>query len=528
VQSQVYALLLWLAVMAAASALAERRRWNAPALLIGLGIALGAVPGVPQLEIEPGLLLALVLPPLVWSDAMHTSWRDFRRWLRPILMLSVGLVAVTIASVGCVAHALCPQLPWPACFLLGALVSPTDTVAVQAILERLHAPRRVTAILGGESLVNDATGLVGVQVATALLLSGAFEASALWSHFARVAGLGVAVGLLIGAALALVNRRTTNVHALFSLSLAAPYLAYVLAEELHASGILAVVVAGFLAAWNAHQLHGEARVELDSAWRQLVFVGNSTCFLFIGVQTPQVLRSVELLEQPQLMAAGLAVTATALGVRVLWCSPPAVLSYFGLGRRLFQRDGLSSWRNTAIVSWAGMRGFLSLAVALALPTVGLDGQPLAWRNPVIACALVVVLGSLALQGLTLQRLVHALGVRDEDDTAGEVRRAKESLLQAGIARLDSYCSETACPLSVHHFRVHMADELQTLRDEDADERRSALSRMNVSRQVRLEVAAAQERALLHLRDSGRINDKTYDRLRLELDQSMLSLAREAA
>mgnify|MGYP002777282149 CR=1 FL=1 len=289
-----------------------------------------------------------------------------------------------------------------------------------------------------------------------------------------------------------------------------------------------MVVAGFLAAWNAHQLQGEARVELDSAWRQLVFVGNSTCFLFIGVQTPQVVRAVELFEQPQLLAAGLAVTATALGIRVLWCSPPAVLSYFGLGRKLFQRDGLASWRNATIVSWAGMRGFLTLAVALALPTVGLDGQPLAWRETVIACALVVVLGSLALQGLTLQRLVHALGVRDEDDTAGEVRRAKESLLEAGIARLDAYCSETACPLSVHHFRVHMAAELQTLRDEDAEERRSALSRMNVSRQVRLEVAAAQERALLHLRDSGRINDKTYDRLRLELDQSTLSLAREAA
>lgn len=527
-QSHVSALLLWLVVMAAAAWLAEHKRWSAPALLVGCGALLGAIPGVPQLDCDPELLLALLLPPLVWSDALHTSWNDFRRWLRPILMLSVGLVIATIATVGLAAHALLPELPWPACFLLGALVSPTDTVAVQAILERLHAPRRITAILGGESLVNDATGLVGVQVCVALVWSGVFELGEVAAHFGRVAGLGVAVGLLVGAALTLANRRIHSVHALFSLSLAAPYFAYTLAHELDASGVLAVVVAGFVAAWNAHQMPGEARVELHSAWKQLVFVGHGVCFLFIGVQAPQIARAAELFDNRALMLAGLGLAAAALITRIAWCAPPALLSALGAGRRLFQRDGLSSWRASAMISWSGMRGFVSLAAALTLPLEGRDGLPLPGREAIVACTLMVVLGTLLLQGLTLQPLVHALGVRDDDDSEGEVRRARERLLEAGIARLDAYCSETVCPISIHHFRTHMLDELQTLRDEDEQERRSALSRVVVSRQVRVEVSTAQEKALLVLRDSGSINDKTYDRLRLELDQAGLQFAREAA
>jgi Na+/H+ antiporter len=528
VQSQVYALLLWLAAMAAAASLAEQRRWNAPVVLVAAGALLGALPGVPQLDVAPDLLLALLLPPLVWSDALQTSWNDFRRWMRPILILAVGLVAATIAAVGVVAHALLPSLPWPACFLLGALVSPTDTVAVQAILERLHAPRRVTAILGGESLVNDATGLVGVQVCAALVLSGVFEFGELATHFARVAGLGVAVGLLVGSAMALAHRRLRSVHALFSVSLAAPYLAYSLAHELDASGVLAVVVAGFVAAWNAHHLRGEARVELHSAWRQLVFLGNGACFLYIGAQAPQISRAVDLLDDPALLVAGAALTATVLAVRLAWCAPPALLAQAGLARSLLQRDGVASWRSSAILSWSGMRGFLSLAAALALPLEGRDGSPFPGRNAIVGCTLIVVLGTLLIQGLTLQPLVHALGLRDDEDSEGEVRRARERLLEAGIARLDEFCSHTACPIAVHHLRVHMLDELETLRDEDDDERRSALSRVVVSRQVRHEVAAAQERALLALRDNGQINDKTHNRLRLELDRANLPAAREAA
>ncbi len=527
-QSQVYALLLWLAVMASAASLAERRRWNAPVLLVLAGGALGAVPGLPQIEVAPDLLLALLLPPLVWSDALQTSWNDFRRWMRPILMLAIGLVVATTAAVGAVAHALLPGLPWPACFLLGALVSPTDTVAVQALLERLHAPRRVTAILGGESLVNDATGLVGVQVCVALVLSGAFELGELATHFTRVAGLGVAVGLVVGAATALANRRLRNVHALFSTSLAAPYLAYALAQELDASGVLAVVVSGFVAAWNAHSMRGEARVELHSTWRQLVFLGNGACFLYIGAQTPRIARSVDLLENPSLLAAGAALTATALAVRLAWCAPPALLARAGLARQLLLRDGVASWRSGAILAWSGMRGFLSLAAALALPLEGSGGTPFPGRDSIVACTLMVVLGTLLLQGLTLQPLVRALGLRDDEDSAGEVRRARERLLEAGIARLDAFCSENACPIAVHHLRVHMLDELETLRDEDDEERRSALSRVVVSRQVRQAVAAAQERALLWLRDSGQINDKTHDRLRLELDRANLPAEREAA
>src|SRR6266446_3336137 len=278
--------ILMLGVIGMMSFLAQKAEIPAPVLLAVAGVVWSLIPPLPSLEIAPRVILSVFLPPLLYADAWQASWLDFRRWLRPILQLAIGLVAFTILAVGLVAHWALPSLPWAACFLLGAIVSPTDTVAVHAVLERLRVPRRATAILGGESLVNDATGLLGVSLATVVVLTGVFEAGRIGLSFARIAGFGIVIGAAVGLAAATINYFVRGTHVLFAFSLMAPYAAFFLAEHAGASGVLAVVIAGFVASWRLHFIAPESRVELYTSWEQLAFLLNALMFLYVGLETP--------------------------------------------------------------------------------------------------------------------------------------------------------------------------------------------------------------------------------------------------
>src|SRR5262245_22324491 len=279
-------LIVLLAAVALVAAVADRVRVPPPLLFIVAGLIVSLLPGIPEVHLDPELILLGFLPPLLYADAFETSWRDFRRWLRPILMLAIGLVAATILAVGLTAKRFFPDLPWAVCFVLGAIVSPTDTVASLSIIERLNVLRRVRAILGGESLVNDATGLVGVQVGVAVILTGVFDAWGVTVQFARVAGLGVVIGLFSGALFVLANRIVRNTSALFTLSLLSPYVAFHTADHFGCSGVLATVVAGFVVAWRFHLVPAYSRVVLFQGWRLLAFVLNALCFVYIGIEVP--------------------------------------------------------------------------------------------------------------------------------------------------------------------------------------------------------------------------------------------------
>ncbi|MCY3002742.1 MAG: Na+/H+ antiporter [Planctomycetota bacterium] len=516
-------LVVLLALLAAGSLLAQRLRAPAPALLALIGVLAAMTPGMPEIELDPELILVAFLPPLLYADAFQTSWIDFKRWLRPIAMLAIGLVLATIVTVGLTAHEMLPHLSVASCLLLGAVLSPTDTVAVQAVIERLHVPRRITAILGGESLVNDATGLVGVQVGIAVVLHGSFDPAVAGLSFARVAGLGVLSGLVIGLVFARLNLWFHEVRTLFTLSLLSPYVAYAAAEMLGGSGVLAVVVAGFVVAWRIHSLDGDTRFELYSSWDKLTFLLNGLCFLLVGFSAPLVLEA-----RPEWLVAGLVITLVVVVTRIGWCVPGAYLPLVFSPRLRKREGGYPPAKGVVVVSWAGVRGVVSLAAALALPMNLPDGTPFPGRAEIVACTLVVVLTTLLVQGLTLQPLIEWLGIRGEEDSVTEIRSAREALLSAGIARLDAYCSETSCPLSVHHWRELMADELRTLEDKDEATRKAARSRLDVTQDVRREVVESQRRALLNLRDGGRINDRTYMGLLLELDRAHLATASSPA
>jgi CPA1 family monovalent cation:H+ antiporter len=505
-----------LGTVALATLLAPRLRIPAPIMLALAGVGLWFVPAVRGFAIDPNLILVGFLPPLLYADAFRTSWRDFARWLRPIVMLAVGLVAVTIVAVGFVAKAMLPDLPWTACFILGAVVSPTDTVAAQSVIERLRVPRRITAILGGESLVNDATGLVGVQLGVAAALGGVFDAGETALRFAWVAGLGIGIGVGVGFLFALVNRRVRDPQVLFTLSLLSPYAAFGIAHDAGASGVLAVVVAGFVVAWRVHAVAAPTRLQLRAAWELLTFLMNGLCFVYIGVEAPKLLQQVEA-GGDALWHAGLAVSAAVILARILWCFPAAYIPLALMPRTRAREGGYPRPRGVLIVSWCGVRGAVSLAAALALPLTDNAGMPFAGRQEIVACTVAVILATLLLQGLTLHPLVKLLRIPDDLSTEAEARLARQRLLEAGIARLDAFCSERSCPIAVHRYREAMVDQLASLKAEDQAERVHAAQRLAVSREVRAAVHAAQEAELLRLRDHGALNDLAYAGLLMELE-----------
>lgn len=509
------ALILLLFVVAGCELAAPRLRIAPPILLALAGMVVSLIPGLPAFAFDPKWILVGFLPPLLYADAFNTSWLDFRRWIRPILMLAVGLVAVTVIGVGLIAKWLLPEMPWAVCFILGAVVSPTDTVAAQAVLERLRVPRRAHAILGGESLVNDATGLVAVQLGVSVAATGMFEFTGVAIEFTRVAGLGVLIGVLVGVLFAAANKRVRETPVLFTLSLMSPYLAFLIAEEVHASGVLAVVVAGFIVAWRVHLIPAASRIPLYNAWDLLVFLLNGFCFVYIGLEAPRMLLRV--FHDHALLTAGIGVALAVIVIRFAWCFPAAYLPLLLSPRLRAREGGYPSWQGVVLASWCGVRGAVSLAAALSLPETLADGKPLPGRDAVIACTLAVILGTLFLQGLTLKPLIRALGMRDEDSSADEERRAREGMLRAGIARLDAFCTDVSCPIGVFRLREAMVDQLEALEGDTASVRGRARARLDVSQDVERAIRDAETGELLSQRDRGIINDQLYRKLLLETD-----------
>jgi monovalent cation/hydrogen antiporter len=502
-----------LGLIGAAAVAAPRLRLSPPVLLAlaGIGWSLVRYPAPPR--IDPQVVLAVFLPPLLYADAWRASWHDFRRWLRPILSLAIGLVAATILAVGVAAKTLIPDLPWAACFLLGSILSPTDTVAVHAVLSRLRVPRRATAILGGESLINDATGLLGVQLTTAVILTGIFDRGSVALNFAQITGFGLMSGIAVGGLAILLNTYLRGTAVLFVFSLFSPYLAYAVADGLGASGVLAVVTAGFVASWRIDRIAPESRADLYVAWDVLTFVLNALMFLFVGLKFPHGSLGI---------GFGLTIAIVVIVVRIAWIWPAAYVPLW-LSPRLREKEGgYPDPRAVTLVGWCGVRGAVSLAALLALPEVA-NGVAFPGRAAIESAVVITIAVTLLGQGATLEPLARWLRLRRDPSTDSELRRAREAMLEAGIARLDAYCTEDRCPIAVFRFRDAMSDQLAELRALDESERMRASQRLAVSREVRRAVWAAQTAELLRLRDAGDINDAAHQDLQLVLDREIAEI-----
>lgn len=507
------------------------RRLNVPypiALVVG-GLCISLVPGLPLITINPELVFLVFLPPLLYAAAWFTSWHDFKTNLRPIFQLAVGLVLFTTISVGLVMHALLPQLPLAIAFAFGALVSPPDAVAAAAIARQVHLPKRIVTILEGESLVNDATGLVALKFAVAAAASGSFSLGLATAQFCWLVAGGVALGLAVGVIVAQIMKLVQDDSLVILISLLAPYAAYLPAEKLHVSGVLSVVAAGVYGGWRGPELlAASARLSAISIWSLLVFILNCVLFIVIGLQLPRVVQEETEYSTRQLIAYGAIASAVVILVRPLWVFPGALLPRL-LSKRLRERDPIPPWQHITIVSWSGMRGVVSLAAALALPDTLAPNRPFPGRGLVIFLTFCVILSTLVFQGLTLPWLIRALGVKERKSEDIE-RNARLKIAHAALVRLNHLAEQPGANEAaiqrltgiyqerINHFNDQLAATLGWSPDHD---------RLLTTRRFWLEALDAERCELVKLRREHQIDEELMHQIENEIDLDETRLRRWA-
>ena len=487
-----------------------------PIVLVVGGAGLGFA-GLQEIRLDPDLVLLLFLPPLLYSGAFFANLRELRTAVRPISLLAVGLVLVTMVAVAVTAHALIDGLSWPAAFVLGAIVGPTDPVAATAIARRLGVRRRIVSVLEGEALVNDATALVAYRIAiTATTSAVAFSfADAAWDFLWKAAG-GIAVGLVVGWIVAQVRKRLDDPLIENTISLLTAYAAYVPAELLHVSAVLAAVTVGCYVGWMAPQIASPAtRLMGFGMWELLQFLLNAFLFILIGLQLPSILEALEETSAATLVGWAVAVSAAVVLVRLLW-QWLIVFPIRWLDRRAVMRTRTrTQWQERTIVGWAGMRGAVSLAAALALPT------DFPFRDEIVFLTFAVIFVTLVLQGLTLPPLIRALGVLDDgSEEEREELKARFYATQAALRRLEELGGEEwtrddtieRMTAAYEYRRRRLKARAGKIDDDEGFEDRSTQYQTVVR-----EVLEAQRAEIVRLRNAGTISNDVMHRIERELD-----------
>jgi CPA1 family monovalent cation:H+ antiporter len=506
-------------IVAASVLIARKIALPYPIVLVLVGLGLSFVPRLPEVKLDPNIVFYFFLPPLLYPAALFTSWRDFRRNLRPIVMLAIGLVLFTMIVVACVAHALIPSLPWAAAFALGAIVSPPDAVAATSVIHRLAVPHRIVSILEGESLLNDATALVTLQFAVAALVTGKFSLGQASLHFVWAAAGGIGFGLLVGAAIRWVQRHLDDPPVQITISLLTPFLAYLPAERMHASGVLAVVAAGIYIGWYSPLIvTARYRLEAFAFWEIVVFLLNGFVFTAIGLQLPEILRSLkgESLLSP--IQNALLVSAVVVLVRIAWVFPGAYLSFL-LHKGGRRRDPFPEWQNVAVMAWSGMRGVVSLAAAFALPFILPDGSLFPGRNYILFLTFSVILVTLLFQGLTLPIVIQKLCMKEDHSTDDEERTARLKANEAAIELIENLRgSGKFSPGTVDRLRAEYDERMGQLQlcAENPDDCRGEIATPQYQRLQR-QALRVERQTIIRLRNERVINDDALRRIQRDLD-----------
>jgi CPA1 family monovalent cation:H+ antiporter len=509
---QLEAVILLLIGVLILMAIARRLTIPYPIFLVLGGLALSFVPRVPVVHLDPDLVFLVFLPPVLWAAAYFTSLRDFRFSLRTITLLAVGLVVATTVGVAAVARTIVPGMSWAAAFALGAIVSPPDAVAATAIARKLRLPHRLVTVLEGESLVNDATAIVLYRAAVAVGATGMFVASATVWQFVLAAAGGVAVGLLVGALARIALRATDDSLAAIAITLVAPYAAWILAERLHVSPVLGCVAGGIYVRQGFSEITSPiVRIQARAVWDLHVFVLNGVIFVLIGLQIGVIRQTGIPGGLAHVIATGAIISAAAIVVRLVWV-PLAVVIPRLISPALRRRDPIPPWPAVFVLAWAGMRGIVSLAAALALPL------SFPSRDEIILFTFGVILSTLVLQGLTLTPLIRLVGIDEDDTLQREEAYAREEAAQAGLARVEELAREPwASGTEVDRMRdrytqrVRHASPLVLGTDEATAQAQAAY------RRLRHQAIEAERRRLIALRDQGVISDEILHRLEQELD-----------
>ena len=505
---QLFLLLASLGVMLVAAAFV---RLPPSILLVAGGLALGFVPGLPHLTLPPDLVLVAILPPLLYSAAFFTGLRDLRANLRPISLLAVGLVAATMVGVAMVAHAAIGSLSWAGAFTLGAIVSPTDALAATEVARRVGAPRRVVSIIEGESLVNDGIALVLYKAAVTAAVAGTFSLwNASWHLVVNVIG-GIAVGLAVAWVVRQVRRRVDDTPTEVAIALLSGYLAYLPAAAIGVSGVLAAVTIGVYMGWYTPQLTNvETRLSGNAFWEILVFLVNALLFALVGLQLHGILDRLNV--TGSLIADAAYVTGAVILLRIVWVPIFTYVPRF-LFRSIRERDPYPPWQAPAVIAWAGIRGAVSLAAALALPST------IANRDLIVFLTFAVILVTLVGQGLTLPVLIRTIRIPEDGGADREDSKARIHAAEAALARLEELANEewvrddTVERLrGSYRFRSNRFRARYEGVDEEGVEERSAQFQ-----RLRRELLDAERQAVIALRNDGRITEEVMQRVQRDID-----------
>ncbi len=434
-------LLLLVAGSAAIAAAGRRLPVPAPLLLVAVGLAVSYVPGVPDYTLDPHIVLPLLLPPLLHTAATDSSYLDLRAQMRPVALLSVGYVLFATFVVGAAAYLIVPGLPLTAALVLGAVVAPPDAVAATAVARRVGLPNRITTILQGESLVNDATAITAFRVA----LAAAVGEGATWAggiaEFLIAAVGGVVVGLVLMVPLHWLRTHVKEALLQNTLSLLIPFVAYAVAEQVHASGVLAVVVVALFLGHRAWEVDFATRLQEEAVWKMVAFVLESSVFALIGLQLPVVLDGLGDYEGTDAAWYAVAVFLVVAAARFVWVYPATYLPR--LSARVRAREGELSWKGPFVIGWAGMRGVVSLAIAFSIPLTVHGGGPFPERNLILFLTFTTVIGTLVVQGVTLPPLIRLLKFPAHDvqaETLAEAN-AQAQASRAAEQRLDELLAD---------------------------------------------------------------------------------------
>jgi Na+/H+ antiporter len=519
--------LLLLLFIVAFGQLARKIGTPYPIVMIIGGLLLGFVPGIPRITLDPDLIFLVVLPPLLYSSAWVTSWRDFRFNLVSILFLAFGLVGFTVLGVALVTPKVLFGFDWRLGLVLGAVVAPTDAIAASSIARRIGLPSRIVDVLEGESLINDATGLLALEFAIAIVVSGhapTISASLLNLAWLIVGGIGL--GLLVGKLVFILERRIDDGPIEIALSILVPYAAYFLADSVHASGVLAVVVCGlFLTRRSAHMFSPTVRIQVWSFWQSLTFVLNGLVFVLIGLQLPWILASIHGTSFARLALDGAVFSLVLILLRLLWVFPGAHLAHLVRNRFDHQNEKSPDSRQVFVLGWTGMRGVVSLAAALSLHTLIADGSPFPQRDFIVFLTFSVILVTLVLQGVTLTPLVRALGLQGAAGPDCEEQEARRIVTEAALSHLESTRPRASGEQSSHepddsddiyedligHYRHRMA----SLQPGDENDEHAIHHQRYI--EISREAADIERRTAVRLRNEGRINDQVLRRIERELD-----------
>jgi CPA1 family monovalent cation:H+ antiporter len=514
-----FILLFLMVLVAALAALARRFQTPYPIVLVIGGLAVSLLPNVPRVSLNPDVVFLVLLPPLLFRAAYHTSWRDFRLNIGGILLLAFGLVGFTAAALAYISGWILPGFDHRTGFVLGALVASTDAIAASAIARRVGLPKRIIDLLEGESLVNDATSLVALEFSVAMLVSN--QAPTIGAGVLRLlylAVFGVLIGLLAGLLIRWGQTRLTDAPIEVTLTLVAPYLAYIAAESANASGVLATVACGlYLGHKRAQTLSLRARLESTAVWNTLDFVLNGLVFILIGLQLPHILAGIRDMRLSDLLLYGILLAAVLIALRMIWVFAESWISH--AIRRLIKRpEPQMPAKEMFIVGWTGMRGVIALAAAISLPEVLNDGTAFPQRDVLIFLTFCVILITLVAQGLSLPLLIRKLGMAATSDPNREENEARRRMLSAAINHIrdlrnqDNPAKEEALADLLHHYQQQLEEATSTPPTKKLDVADYEQYRL-LSNQLR----AVERSAILRLQNQNMINDEVLRMLERELD-----------